>query len=135
METDREFSTADLANASNAETEVGDDELRSGNVTVEDRKDDASVDAGSAPLFADEEAARFREQWVKVQGEFVDRPREAVEEADQLVAHLMQQLASQFSDTRTELEGRWDKEEDVSTEELRVAMTQYRSFFERLLQA
>jgi hypothetical protein len=134
METNRTFGIADPANAAGVETEVGNDEVRSREVTVEDGIED-NVDAGSTPLFADEEAARFRERWVTVQGEFVDRPREAVEQADQLVAHLMQQLASQFSDTRTELEGRWDKEEDVSTEELRVAMTQYRSFFERLLHA
>jgi hypothetical protein len=70
-----------------------------------------------------------------VQGQFVDEPRQAVEQADHLVAELMQRLATQFSETRAELERRWDGQENVSTEELRVAMTQYRSFFERLLQA
>jgi hypothetical protein len=71
-----------------------------------------------------------------VQSEFVDQPREAVEQADRLVADLMQSLAAQFSETRTGLESQWnDSEDDVSTEDLRVAMTRYRSFFERLLSA
>ena len=70
-----------------------------------------------------------------MQGEFVDQPREAVEQADRLVADLMQSLAAQFSETRTGLESQWNDSDNVSTEELRVAMTRYRSFFERLLSA
>ncbi len=70
-----------------------------------------------------------------MQGEFVDEPRAAVEHADELVSALMQRLAAQFSETRTRLEQQWDGQEDASTEELRVAMTRYRSFFERLLSA
>jgi hypothetical protein len=95
----------------------------------------SGTDQASVPLFPAEEGNRFREQWDGVQGRFVDEPRQAVEQADHLVAELMQRLAAQFSDTRAELERRWDGQQDVSTEDLRVAMTQYRSFFERLLQA
>jgi hypothetical protein len=36
---------------------------------------------------------------------------------------------------RSNLEQQWDGQEDISTEDLRVAMTRYRSFFERLLSA
>ena len=92
-------------------------------------------DPGSAPLFAADDAERYREQWRDVQGQFVDRPREAVEGADHLVAELMQRLAAQFSESRQGLERQWDGNDDVSTEDLRVAMTRYRSFFERLLSA
>ena len=87
------------------------------------------------PLFSSSEADRYRDQWTNVQSEFVDQPREAVEQADRLVADLMQSLAAQFSDTRTGLESQWNDNDDVSTEDLRVAMTRYRSFFERLLSA
>jgi hypothetical protein len=66
---------------------------------------------------------------------FVDRPRESVEQADQLVADLMQRLAAQFSEERAELEGQWERDDDVSTGDLRAALTRYRSFFERLLSA
>jgi len=98
-----------------------------------ERMADESLDA--EPLLADDEASGFRNKWTDVQGEFVDRPREAVEQADRLVADLMQRLAAQFSETRATLEQQWDGQEDVSTEDLRVAMTRYRSFFERLLSA
>jgi hypothetical protein len=91
--------------------------------------------ASDAPLLAPAESKKFSEDWRAVQGDFVDRPREAVEQADRLVADLMQRLASEFSQTRANLERQWDGQDDISTEELRVAMTRYRSFFERLLSA
>jgi hypothetical protein len=65
----------------------------------------------------------------------VDEPRDAVAEADALVADLMQRLAAGFSHERERLEGQWDRGDDVSTEDLRVALTRYRSFFDRLLSA
>ena len=87
------------------------------------------------PLFAGEDADRFREQWQEIQGRFVDDPRRAVEEGDSLVATLMQRLAETFADERANLEKQWDGEGDVSTEDLRVALQRYRSFFDRLLSA
>jgi hypothetical protein len=95
----------------------------------------AEHDRGKAPLFAPGDADRYRAKWQAIQTEFVDRPREAVEDADGLVADLMQRLASEFSESRQELERQWDGNDDVSTEDLRVALTRYRSFFERLLSA
>jgi hypothetical protein len=88
-----------------------------------------------APLLANEEAERFRRRWEELQAGFVDRPREMVEEADDLVGELMQRLTASFSEERSSLEAQWEKGEDVSTEDLRVALTRYRSFFNRLLSA
>jgi hypothetical protein len=88
---------------------------------------------GAGPLLPTDEAGRYDEQWKSVQGSFVDHPRQAVEEADKLVADLMQRLATEFSETRAGLERQWESSDDVATEDLRVAMTRYRSFFERLL--
>ena len=85
------------------------------------------------PLFADGVDRDFRNRWRDIQAGFVDEPRSAVEQADQLVAQLMQRLAQSFSEQRTNLEKQWEASEKVSTEELRVAFTRYRSFFERLL--
>jgi hypothetical protein len=85
------------------------------------------------PLFADGVERDFRNRWRDIQTGFVDEPRSAVEQADQLVAQLMQRLAQSFSEQRSNLEKQWDASEKVSTEELRVAFTRYRSFFERLL--
>jgi len=96
--------------------------------------DGRSTDA-TAPLFPAEEGEQFRSRWTEIQAGFVDDPREMVEQADHLVADLMQRLASQFSEERSRLESQWDSEDDVSTEELRVTLTRYRSFFERLLEA
>jgi hypothetical protein len=88
-----------------------------------------------APLFDDADTTRFRERWVVLQTAFVDEPRDAVSKADELVAELMQQLAKRFNQERASLEGQWSRGEDVSTEDLRVSLQRYRSFFERLLSA
>jgi hypothetical protein len=88
-----------------------------------------------APLLASGDAEGFRQRWENLQTGFVDQPREMVEQADELVAELMQRLSAGFSEKRTELETQWEKGDDVSTEELRVALTRYRSFFNRLLSA
>lgn len=88
-----------------------------------------------APLFAEEDAERFRRRWEDLQAGFVDEPRQMVEQADDLVGELMQQLTAGFDQERSSLEAQWEKGDDVSTEELRVALTRYRSFFNRLLSA
>jgi hypothetical protein len=85
------------------------------------------------PLFSDETQREFRTRWQEVQTGFVDEPRQAVEHADELVAQLMQQLAQSFSDQRSGLERQWEQAKEVSTEDLRLALRRYRSFFERLL--
>jgi hypothetical protein len=69
------------------------------------------------------------------QTSFVDEPRRTVEEGDTLVAELMQRLANSFAEERQSLETQWDRGDDVSTEDLRVALQRYRSFFDRLLSA
>ena len=94
-----------------------------------DRDDTKKVE----PLFADGVEGDFRNRWRDIQTGFVDEPRSAVEQADQLVAQLMQRLAQSFSEQRSNLEKQWEASEKVSTEELRVAFTRYRSFFDRLL--
>jgi hypothetical protein len=86
-----------------------------------------------APLFAENELNDFRQRWQDVQGSFVDDPRTAVRNADELVAQVMTRVAAIFGDERGKLEHEWDKGENVSTEDLRVALRRYRSFFDRLL--
>jgi hypothetical protein len=100
----------------------------------------AAADAGTADtatkaghLLAADDAEAFRARWTDVQHGFVDAPRQAVAQADGLVAELMQHLAKTFTDERGRLEGQWDQGDDVSTEDLRTAFQRYRLFFERLL--
>jgi hypothetical protein len=85
------------------------------------------------PLFSEGEMGDFRSQWNKVQIGFVDEPRRAVQSADKLVAAVMQQLADGFANERSRLDKQWDQGDNVSTEELRIALQRYRSFFDRLL--
>ncbi len=46
---------------------------------------------------------------------------------------LIQQLAEGLAQGRERLEAQWGRGEDISTEDLRVALQRYRSFFRRLL--
>jgi hypothetical protein len=85
------------------------------------------------PLFAGQQASEFQQRWTDVQASFVDEPRRAVEQADMLVAEVMQRLAQAFADERKTLEQQWDRGDDTNTEELRQALRRYRSFFGRLL--
>ena len=88
---------------------------------------------GREPLLPQELASQYKERWESIQATFVDEPRDSVEQADALVADLMQRLAAVFSEEREQLEAHWDGGQDVSTEDLRVALMRYRSFFDRLL--
>jgi hypothetical protein len=95
---------------------------------------DAPLTAREAtPLFPDDELHSFRVRWDQVQTSFVDEPRQAVEQADSLVANVVKRIAEQFSTERAQLEKQWASGDDVSTEDLRQALRRYRSFFDRLL--
>jgi hypothetical protein len=88
-----------------------------------------------ASLLEDGELQSITMRWKDIQAEFVDEPSEAVQEADALVAELMQRLAEMFATERTGLETRLAGDNQVSTEDLRQGLRRYRSFFERLLAA
>src|SRR5580658_450929 len=87
----------------------------------------------AGPLFSGDETKNLRARWDTIQVGFVDEPRQAVEQADNLVAGTMKRLAEIFAEERGKLEGQWDKGENVSTEDLRLALRRYRSFFSSLL--
>jgi hypothetical protein len=88
---------------------------------------------GGGSLLSADMDATFQARWKEIQTRFVDEPRGAVEDADGLVANLMQQLAEGFAKERERLEAQWGRGEDISTEDLRVALQRYRTFFQRLL--
>jgi hypothetical protein len=99
------------------------------------RSDPRVSDQPHAQLLEDHELQSIIERWKEIQAEFVDEPRKAVQDADALVAELMQRLAQMFASEREQLESRWAGGGDVSTEDLRHGLRRYRSFFERLLAA
>jgi hypothetical protein len=84
-------------------------------------------------LFIANEANELRARWDSIQVGFVDEPRKAVQEADALVSATISRLAEVFAAERQKLEQQWDRSENVSTEDLRLALQRYRSFFARLL--
>jgi len=150
-----ELSTADLARASEDVRGTGHEHM-TGREAIVDRPAEAVADrlpsptsaserdrarrdatesqrdAGTA-LFPEKDAGDLRKRWSDVQTGFVDEPRHAVEQADALVADVMKRLAETFASERASLEGQWDRGDNVTTEDLRVALQRYRSFFDRLL--
>src|ERR1700690_19535 len=95
--------------------------------------DGATTVSEPMPLFSKSEGEDFRSQGRNLQTGFGDEPRRAVEGVEKLVAAGMQRLAEGFANERSGLEKQWDRGDNVSTEDLRVALQRYRSFFDRLL--
>jgi hypothetical protein len=129
---DENLTTADIAHPEQARepkaTSIDARNLQPGEVVP------APLTAKEAtPLFPDDELHNFRARWDQVQTSFVDEPRQAVEQADSLVANVVKRIAEQFSTERAQLENQWDSGDNVSTEDLRQALKRYRSFFDRLL--
>lgn len=85
----------------------------------------------NAPLL--ERGDEWMGRWNEIQIRFVDEPRESIANADALVDEVMKQLAAAFAEERSRIEGEWSAGSEPSTEELRVALQRYRSFFNRLL--
>src|ERR1700742_4949994 len=158
----RGLSTADLAAASrqsprvdsdpdeiqDAEPELDadelsrDDEMRSGRLRSDNlSRPDVSADGPAddphdellEPLFAAEQAQDYRSRWIAIQSSFVDDPSGAVRAGDELVAQVMSELANSFAGQRQRIESQLGDSRLVNTEDLRVALKSYRSFFERLL--
>jgi hypothetical protein len=128
---ERKLSTSDLAAAADQrDAEIAQREREHERQVAAERR---PPDDTPAPLFADDELGGYRTRWGAIQTGFVDEPRKAVEEADTLVAEVMKRLAEVFADERRQLETEWERTDQVSTEDLRIAMRRYRSFFERLL--
>jgi hypothetical protein len=121
-------STADIAAASNKRS-VDMTQMPARLVAGEP----AAGTTGPGPLLATNDTGDLHSQWTDIQAGFVDEPRVSVEKADALVAEVMKRVAEKFANERSRLEGQWSRGDNVSTEDLRVALQHYRSFFDRLL--
>lgn len=141
--TDERLTTADIANSprptqiSNANPDIERDpnfpDLRQETAALPAETNGAANAEKHAALFPDNELRDLRMRWDKAQGLFVDEPRQAVQEADALVATAVKRIAELFADERAKLEKQWDRGGEVSTEDLRQALRRYRGFFDRLL--
>ncbi|WP_372667022.1 hypothetical protein [Amycolatopsis kentuckyensis] len=123
---DQNLSTADLASAS-----AGPDTAGSAPDT-DTRPADSGGDVETPPLIDEDKVTGFRDRWQNVQTGFVDDPKQAVQQADELVAAVISALATTFAEHKGELEAQWQQGEPA-TEELRIALRRYRSFFDQLL--
>jgi hypothetical protein len=101
--------------------------------TAEPVETEASETTERTWLFSDNDAEGYRSRWLEVQARFVDAPRESVEAADKLVADVTRQLTSVFADQQKRLESEIQRSGTLSTEDLRLALRRYRTFFDRLL--
>jgi hypothetical protein len=72
-------------------------------------------------------------RWDAIQASFVDEPGRAVKDADALVATTIQQISEAFANERQQLEKQCSRGDDVSTEDLRLALQRYRTLFSRIL--
>ena len=122
----KQLSTADLADAANGVN-------REQRGVPELRDQESAENQYSGPLLPADYSGDMRTRWESIQGGFVDDPRVAVQQADELVAAAIGKLAESFAGERSKLEEEWSKGNDVSTESLRQALRRYRAFFHRLL--
>lgn len=125
---DETLTTADIAHPVRADVAPANGNMRAAQESIAPQQA-----ASTNPLFPDDELHNFRARWDQVQTSFVDEPRQAVEQADSLVANVVKRIAEQFSAERAALEEQWAKGDNVSTEDLRQSLRRYRSFFDRLL--
>jgi hypothetical protein len=124
-----------MDNVDTGEERLRDEQIAEGQI-VEERMEEnrgSRNEEDFAPLFENNAAERFRTQWLEIQSKFVDDPSVSVKDADDLVAEVIKNITRTFSDERLSLENQWKSGGKVSTEDLRVAMKRYRSFFNRLL--
>jgi hypothetical protein len=138
---EEEITSGDVAQGKRPVSETRGPQAMTTEQTLEQasRTDTATTFAGSENrtdarnLFPSAELEGLRTRWKEIQTAFVDEPRKAVEQADGLVASAMNRLAEVFAQERSGLEQQWDRGDNVSTENLRVALQRYRAFFDRLL--
>lgn len=129
------LTTEQLANMQAAEPPQPDPRERRQQQEQQREQQRAAESEPRPQLLAPGDRETMTTRWREIQADFVDHPRQAMQDADALVAGLMQQLAQTFAQERQQLEGQWSRGDDVSTEDLRVSLQRYRAFFERLLSA
>jgi hypothetical protein len=96
------------------------------------RRDSGEIEAARI-LLPKRQLEELRSQWATIQTNFVDEPRKAVEDADKLVADAIKQIQEALFANRANLEKDWKRNDQISTEDLRVSLQHYRQFFDRLV--
>ncbi|MEU8155918.1 hypothetical protein AB0B94_19850 [Micromonospora sp. NPDC048986] len=92
----------------------------------------STVAAEPATLLDADTAQGFRDRWRDVQLRFVDDPQAAAGEAQSLVQEAIQALSSALAAQKNTLGG-WQDAGSADTEQLRMAVRNYRDFLDRVL--
>ncbi|WP_442931432.1 hypothetical protein OG598_32735 [Micromonospora sp. NBC_00330] len=92
----------------------------------------STVAAEPATLLDTDTAQGFRDRWRDVQLRFVDDPQAAAGEAQSLVEEAIQALSSALAAQKSTLGG-WQDAGSADTEQLRMAVRNYRDFLDRVL--
>jgi hypothetical protein len=122
------LSTADMAAVAHRREEQANKDRES----LREQKDSQNP-VETEPLFDPQKVEDFRSRWLDIQTRFVDDPKASVRDADELVAQVIQNIAEIFAGERTYMEDQWKQGGEISTEDLRISITRYRSLFNRLL--
>jgi hypothetical protein len=126
-------SSADKGTLSTAAEKAG-DKPEAGTADRPGRGSTASASAKAATgLLGTEKAAEFKGRWRELQGDFVDDPQQAVRGAGELARDVLQALSDKIA--AAERVESWKAEDGTSgTEDLRVALRQYRTLVDRLVE-
>ncbi len=93
----------------------------------------AAQDVRPEEFFPPDRRQQLRGTWVDIQSAFIDEPKRAVQNADNLVKEILGAVSQKFEGARHSLEAEWNRGEQASTESLRIALQRYRALFDRLL--
>ncbi len=88
---------------------------------------------GQQPWFSQDEAASFHSRWMDIQTRFVDTPEQAVSQGDELVSETIERMKDMISSQYASLCDKWSNHNDLSTEDMRIVMQDYRFLLDRLL--
>jgi hypothetical protein len=105
-----------------ADGSLGSPSLVSGAFTGPESETDSRLAADTAPAAG---------PWNEVQAMFVDDPRASIERAADLVDDRVEELIRSVRERQRSMQSAWQAD-DAGTEELRVALQQYRSFWTSL---
>ena len=108
-ESDQKLTTSELANqpTDDADAPMARDQDTDGVGAGDAATQETQAEPAVTPLLSGEQTDDFDRRWTEIQAAFVDEPHAAVQNADQLVAELMQTLAASFAETRAGLEQQW----------------------------
>jgi hypothetical protein len=109
------------------------EEAGNGAASASSDPNNGSPDGKGTLLFPSEQCKNLSDEWQNIQASFVDAPRVSVQKADALVKKTVGILETSFAEMHNSLEQNWERDRQVSTEDLRLALQNYRSLFQRLL--